>query len=490
MACRFSVQACAQALGLTLPMAIGDGARPSRGIVTDSRQLQPGEIFLALRGERHDANRAAVLRDALGRGARCLVVRRGAAASLQTAVALLEVDDTLRAYQQLARAWRRQLGLPVVAVTGSAGKTTTRELIKASLAPLGAIHASVANENNDVGLPRTLLGAGAKHRAVVVEMGMRGVGEIARLSLTAEPSVAVITNIGMAHIGRLGSREAIARAKCELVQGLRRDGLVVIPAGDPLLERLLARLWRGAVQRVALADDVLDPSLPPADWIAAVDPAFASLRLRRCPALLSLGDGTTALPQLLPGVHNARNQLLALAVAAHLGVAAGGWALATGQLHLPGGRGRRLQRGGMLLLDETYNASPEAVEAALGLLVATPTRGRRFAALGTMLELGGASERLHGEIGALALRLGLDGLVVVDGEAAGAAMVRAATGLERLRQVADAEAAAAILNQWLQPGDVCLLKASRAVGLERALPLLVPMAACRSGTSTTPSAGS
>ena len=361
------------------------------------------------------------------------------------------VDDTLAAYQQLALLHRRQLGLPLVAVTGSAGKTTTRELIRAVLAPLGAIQASDGNNNNDIGVPLTVLGAGSDHAALVIEMGMRGPGEIARLSRCTEPDVAVITNIGTAHIGRLGSREAIATAKCEITAALHPQGVVVIPAGDPLLEQALAAVWQGRVLRVRLEDD---PDIT-ADLIGAV----------RNDRLL-LDQASIPLP--LDGRHNARNLLLALAVGSHLGVDPA--SAAQLQVNIPGGRNRRLQQGGLTLLDETYNASPEAVLAALDLLADQP--GRRFAVLGTMLELGDRSIELHQQVAARAAALKLDGVVLVDGGDEGQAMAKAVSGLDRLALVATPEAAAAPLGQWLQSGDVVLLKASRGVALERLIPLL------------------
>ena len=361
------------------------------------------------------------------------------------------VDDTLAAYQQLALLHRRQLGLPLVAVTGSAGKTTTRELIRAVLAPLGAIQASDGNNNNDIGVPLTVLGAGSDHAALVIEMGMRGPGEIARLSRCTEPDVAVITNIGTAHIGRLGSREAIATAKCEITAALHPQGVVVIPAGDPLLEQALAAVWQGRVLRVRLEDD---PDIT-ADLIGAV----------RNDRLL-LDEASIPLP--LDGRHNARNLLLALAVGSHLGVDPA--SAAQLQVNIPGGRNRRLQQGGLTLLDETYNASPEAVLAALDLLADQP--GRRFAVLGTMLELGDRSIELHQQVAARAAALKLDGVVLVDGGDEGQAMAKAVSGLDRLALVATPEAAAAPLGQWLQSGDVVLLKASRGVALERLIPLL------------------
>jgi UDP-N-acetylmuramoyl-tripeptide--D-alanyl-D-alanine ligase len=379
--------------------------------------------------------------------------------------------------------------VPVVAVTGSAGKTTTRELIRASLACLGPVVASSGNENNDVGAPLTLLKADATTRALVVEMGMRGLGEIERLSRCAEPDVAVITNIGTAHIGRLGSREAIATAKCEISAALRPDGLLVIPAGDSLLEAALAACWSGRVQRVALADDELAPGTPPADLVGRlVAPSPASdgdterpgaerpEAERQAPQHQAAErlevEGLPPMSLPLAGRHNARNLLLALAVALELGVAPA--ALSDLTVEVPGGRNRRLQLGGVTVLDETYNASPEAMLAALDLLASQPLAvgAARYAVLGTMLELGESSLALHRQVAERARNLGLEGLVIVDGGAEGAAMLEAAAGLERLVRVARPEEALEPLLGWLRPGDALLLKASRGVALERLLPLL------------------
>ena len=433
-----------------------------QAICTDSRQLSGGDLFLPLIGERFDGH--GFLAAALKAGAAALTAQAGhlapasqasvLAAAAAAHVPLWLVPDTLQAYQDLAGLWRLQLAAPVVAVTGSAGKTTTRELIRSALAPLGPIWASSGNENNDVGVPLTLLGAGPDQAALVVEMGMRGLGEIERLSRCASPDVAVITNIGTAHIGRLGSREAIATAKCEIVAGLRPDGLVVIPAGDPLLDRALARVWSGRVVRVALQGEGYEAA---ADLVGSLDCQEEILEL-----------AGVALPVPLEGVHHARNLMLAMAVARELGLEPERWRPL--QVDLPGGRSRRLQQNGLLILDETYNASPEAVLAALELLAQQP--GRRFAVLGTMLELGEQSLALHRSVAERARQLDLDGLVIVDQGEEGAAMVEAATGLSRLRQVDCPEAAAEPLQQWLQPGDVLLLKASRGVALERLIPLL------------------
>jgi UDP-N-acetylmuramoyl-tripeptide--D-alanyl-D-alanine ligase len=462
---------------------LGESTELLSGVCTDSRRLRAGELFVPLVGERFDGHdfleRALLPPEGHPAAAAALAQRDRLPAPAATELArrsgrpLWLVDDTLLAYQQLARLWRRRLGRPVVAVTGSAGKTTTRELIRAALAPLGWVVASSGNENNDVGAPLTLLKAGVEAAAVVVEMGMRGPGEIGRLSRCAEPDVAVITNIGTAHIGRLGSREAIAAAKCEICEALAETGLLVIPAADPLLEAALAPGWSGRVERVALADEAQGlPGGPMANWVGRLvdGDGGGALLLERWPVEANPGRGgmpPIALP--LPGRHNARNLLLALAVATRLGVPLA--ALATLAVEVPGGRNRCLEIGGVRVLDETYNASPEAVLAALQLLADGPGV-RRYAVLGTMLELGEQSLALHGQVAARAKELGLDGLVVVDGGAEGDAMVEAAQGLPRLARVGTPREAIEPLAAWLAPGDGLLLKGSRGVALETLIPLL------------------
>ena len=425
-------------------------------ISTDSRALQPGDLFIPLRGERFDGH--DFLDAAVSVGVAGALIARDWAGYVPEQLATVVVDDTLSAYQQIALAWRRQLHCPVVAVTGSAGKTTTRELIKACLSPLGAIESSVGNENNDIGVPRTMLRSNSSHAGLVLEMGMRGLGEIHRLSVCAEPDVAVITNIGTAHIGRLGSRAAIAQAKCEITDRLKPSGLLVIPAGDPLLEAEVSRVWNGRVQRVALSDDPLEPGTPAPDWVAQLQGQS-----------IELASQGLKLTNPLEGRHNARNFLLALAAAQELGVTVE--QLSELSVSLPGGRSRRLSINGINILDETYNASPEAMLASLELLQQQPG-GRRYAVVGTMLELGEQSLSLHRQVGEKAAALELDGLVVVAEEPEASALMQGAAGLSKLVCVASPEAAAEPLKQWLRPGDHVLLKASRGIALERLIPLL------------------
>ena len=432
-------------------------------ISTDSRALQPGDLFIPLKGERFDGH--DFLDAAVAVGVAGAIVNRSWSGYIPDQLAIIRVDDTLAAYQHIALAWRRQLHQPVVAITGSAGKTTTRELVKACLQPLGVVEASVGNENNDIGVPRTILRSDNSQRSLVLEMGMRGLGEIERLSQCSEPNVAVITNIGTAHIGRLGSRAAIAAAKCEITARLQADGLVVIPAGDPLLESTLQSVWQGRICRVALRDDPFPAETPAANFTGVIEAGDLIITN-------STGEQITRMKCPLEGVHNARNLMLAFAVASELGVQEK--QLASLNVELPGGRSRRLELKGALagvhVLDETYNASPEAMLASLDLLC--QQQGRHFAVLGTMLELGDQSEALHFKVGLRAAELGLDGLVVVAQGSEGDAMLAGANGLSKLVHVNQPEDAVTTLKAWLQKGDHLLLKASRGIALERLIELI------------------
>ena len=430
-------------------------------VCTDSRRLTAGALFIPLVGEHFDGH--AFLADAVRYEAQAALVANGADVNVPAGLLHWRVDDTTLAYQQLANLHRRELKASVIAVTGSAGKTTTRELIRSALASLGPVQASASNNNNDIGVPLTLLAATSDHAAVVVEMGMRGPGEIERLSRCAQPDIAVITNIGTAHIGRLGSREAIAAAKCEITAALKPDGLVVIPAGDPLLEQALAQVWSGRVQRVALVGDsgVATTGPQQVDDLADLDDATGSLVMAK-----------KMFTMPLPGRHNARNWMLARAVASALGVDSA--TLMAMQVDVPGGRSRRLHLGGLTVMDETYNASPEAVLAALDLLAQQP--GRRFAVLGTMLELGHESVALHRSVVERAVELRLDGLVAVASGVEAEAMATAASPMAHFALVSEPEQAAVPLAEWLASGDCVLLKASRGVALERLLPALERLA--------------
>jgi len=408
------------------------------GISTDSRTVGPGELFIPLRGEHFDGH--DYVRSAFARGAALALADR------EVEVPHLRVADTLAAYQALGRWWRDRFDLPVVAVTGSAGKTTTRELIRAVLATAGPTLASEGNENNDVGVPKLLLRLERTHRSCVVEMGMRGEGEIARLTRAARPTVGVITNVGSAHIGRLGSYEAIARAKCELLAEMDPHAVAVLNSEDERLNAAARRVWFGTVITYGLdAGDVRGHFDGERLWV----------------------DGVDFHPPL-PGRHNLMNFLAALAVARHLGLDLGTVRDRLGEVNLPAGRSRVTHlSGGIALVDETYNSSPESARAALHLLAGLPA-DRRFAVLGQMRELGDFSAELHRALGEECRKLGIDGLYVLEADGDSRALVAGAAPLAT-RVYSDCGQLATELAAAVRPGDAVLFKASRAIGLERAV---------------------
>lgn len=440
----------AQILAVELPDRANLAAaldQPLTQISTDSRSIQPGSLFVALQGERFDGH--AFLDQVQQQGAIAALVNQQAMRQIAQTdlpdLLLLPVADTLQAYQQMGQWWRKQLTLPVIAVTGSVGKTTTKELIAALLATQGKVLKTQANYNNEIGVPKTLLELRPEHDFAVIEMGMRASGEIALLSQLASPDIAVITNVGTAHIGRLGSEQAIAEAKCELLQTLPPTSAAVLNADSPLLMQRAAQVWPGKRLTYGLNAGELRGELLDAETI----------RVRGVELKLPL-----------PGRHHASNYLAAIAVAELLQI---DWsALPPLSLELPQGRARRdWLPNDILLLDETYNAGLESMLAALQLLADIPAT-RRIAVLGTMKELGEQSQALHYRVGAMVQQLKLDALLILADPAEAAAMAEGAMPLVAEQFASQAE----LINRLrtlMAPGDRLLFKASRAVGLDQVI---------------------
>ena len=410
------------------------------GITTDTRILQPGEIFVALEGENFDGHNFVA--QAIDKGAVALVVSRQLA--LDQNIAQFIVPDTLVAYQQIARWWRDRFSIPIIGITGSVGKTTTKELIAAVLSTQGQVLKTQANYNNEIGVPKTLLQIRPEHNYAVVEMAMRAAGEIALLTDIARPTIGVITNVGTAHIGRLGSEEAIAMAKCELLAHMPESSIAILNYDNQLLLDTAARVWQGKTITYGLSGgdvrgEIIDTN---------------TLRVARTDLLLPL-----------PGRHNASNYLAAIAVAQVLGIditqLAGGI-----KVELPRGRAGLYQLpNDIVILDETYNAGLESTIAALELLKQTPGK-RHIAVLGTMKELGERSTQLHYQVGEKVKELNIDLLLVLVDEPATEAIVNGAAGItsECFR---DRDSLVKRLSEIVHSGDRFLFKASNSVGLNK-----------------------
>lgn len=420
------------------------------GITTDTRTLQPGELFLALRGEKFDGH--TFIAQAAAQGAIGAIVDAQFFTSEEhsnlkpqnSKFPLLQVTNTLQAYQTIARWWRDRFTIPVIAVTGSVGKTTTKELIAAVLSLKGKVLRSQANFNNEIGVPKTLLELDENHDFAVIEMGMRGRGEIALLSQITRPNIAVITNVGTAHIGRLGSEAAIAQAKCELLAEMPTTSIAILNHDHPLLLRTAQTVWHDRTITYGLEGGDICGEL--------ID-------------LETLKIGDLKLPLPLPGQHNALNYLAALAVAKVLGI---DWSILTDRLtiDLPSGRAKRYELpNDIVILDETYNAGLESMLASLQMLAQTPGK-RRIAVLGTMKELGDRSAEFHQRVGEMVQKLKLDGLLILADPAEATAMAIGAKPLIA-EQFSSHAAVVARLQELVQPGDRVLFKASRAVGLDR-----------------------
>lgn len=430
----------AAAAGAEVVRRGGDGG-PRRTLI-DSREAREGDLFVGLRGEREDGGRFAA--DALRGGAWGVLVGAEHARELAGAGEdqrwVLGSEDPLASLQALARHWRRELGCRVIGITGSTGKTSVKDVCRAILP--AAVHASPENFNTEIGLPLAVLGAGEETEVLVLEMAMRGAGQIAELSEIAEPDVAVITNVGPVHVELLGTIEAIAAAKAEIIDGLVEGGTAVVPADpgplQPHLDRapMLLRFGRGG--DVQARDVVAEAGETNA---VVVTPA---------------GEHAFKLPFV--EAYNLDNALAAIAAGVALGLPLDGMAQRAPGIVFSRLRGEIVELpGDAILINDSYNANPISMRAALDHLASLPAGGRRVAVLGEMRELGPEAAAYHREIGEHARRRGVELLIGV-GE----------LGREYNpdAEVPDAEAAAAALAERLQPRDAILVKGSRAVGLE------------------------
>ncbi len=442
----------------------GTSGEADRTVVTsvefDSRKAGPGALFLALPGERADGHDFAA--SAVAQGAVATLAARpvdGPAVVVPPAARaegsyLAQADPeghgaaVLAALGRLSRHVLGALpGLTVVGVTGSAGKTSTKDLLAAVLAPLGPTVAPPESFNNELGTPWTALRADAATRQLVLEFSARGPGHIAALCAVAPPRIGVVLNVGSAHLGEFGSREGIATAKGELVEALPPDGVAVLNADDPLVAAMASRTAARVVTFGTGGD------------VRGEDVVVESGRAR---FTLVAAGGSAPVALRLVGAHQVSNALAAAAVALELGASVGGVARTLSEA-TPASRWRMEvtdRTDGVTVVNDAYNANPEAMRAALGALgsiAGDEPHRRSWAVLGPMAEIGDGSAAAHAEVAALARELGADRLVALGCPDYG----------ERAEHVADVPAALALLRSELEPGDVVLVKASRSAGLER-----------------------
>ncbi len=444
------------AAGATDARLCGANVQFSR-VTTDSRDIRPGDLFIGIRGDRFHGQDFAD--QALQSGAVAVAVSD--AAAVKTAGAsFLVVPDTRIALGRLAAFWRNRFDLLLVAITGSNGKTTVKELLASILrtdAGAEAVLATAGNLNNDIGMPLTLLALQSRHRYAVIEMGMNHLGEIAYLTRLARPGIALINNAGSAHIGELGSLEAIAQAKGEIFLGLDSSGCAIINSDDAH-----ADYWRGLARGKRIVDFGLDRQ-------AAVS---ARYELTDAGSLITIQtpDDRFVARLNVPGLHNVKNALAAATAAYALGVPP--TAIAAGLSAYAGAKGRLQHKSlpsGATLIDDTYNANPDSMRAAISVLASRP--GHRIFVMGDMGELGGDAETMHVSIGQFAKRAGVDSLLALGAMSAHAARAFGdhGTHFDSVEELAFAAAGEAVA------GTTILVKGSRFMRMERVVDALDAM---------------
>ena len=421
-------------------------------VTTDSREVRPGCIFVAFPGEKFDGHDFAA--KALAEGAEYVVLNHPVEGVPAEKTVLC--PDSYRAMMTLGANYRSQFHPKVVGVTGSVGKTTTKQMTYAAIAGFGNTIKTEGNQNNELGLPRTLFRIGKETEYAVVEMGMSHLGEIERLSQCARPDAGIITCIGVSHIGNLGSQENICKAKLEICAGLKNGAPLVLNGDDPFLRK--AKL-PGHVRPIwfSLGDEDAD--------VCALN-----IRQEGDGMTFTLEDGeedTTEVHIPAMGRHNVANALAAYAAATRLGLSAKKVIAGLEQFQQTGMRQKVVHSKGVDVIEDCYNANPDSMKAALAMFRDYPCK-RRFALLGDMLELGEMSGPAHAEAGRQAAECGVDVLLCYGPESARMAEAASAAGVKAAHVASYREAADALLSQ-MQPGDALLVKASRGMALEKAL---------------------
>jgi UDP-N-acetylmuramoyl-tripeptide--D-alanyl-D-alanine ligase len=427
----------------------GVGAEKVTRVVTDSRSIRAGEFFVALSGDQFDGHDfLPAVKEAAAAGALVSHVNVDLNGFTQ-----IEVPETLTALQRLARAYRNQLRLKAIGVTGSSGKTSTKEMIASVLGERFSVIKTIGNYNNHIGLPLTVLAASSADDIGVFEMGMNHAGELAPLCEIARPDAAVLTNVGMAHIGYLDTREAIAAEKAVVAEAVPAEGFVVLNANDDFTDWIAARCKARIVRAGVGRGDV--KALDIDDRVKG--------------ATFTLEHGGRSTPVLLPvhGEHMVANACLAAAVGLEFGLTLQECAAGLAKTAIPGNRLKIQHLGPLLVINDAYNANPDSMVAALKTAAQLSVKGRRVAALGRMGELGKESAAAHRRVGRTVAELEFDFLVTVGEEARLIAEAARSAGLKSTQQSDTHQQAIDALLDYLEPGDLLLVKGSLSSAMDR-----------------------
>ena len=427
-----------------------------KNISIDSRTILSNELFVAIKGKDFDGH--SFLKEIIQKGVKAVVIQEGMKKLLPSDLPYWYVPDTIEAFQKLALFKRRKLNIPVVGITGSVGKTTTKEMIGEVLKRLGKIKFSHANFNNEIGVALTILDTNLKDQVLLLEMGMRGLGQIENLSKFSEPNIAIITNIGSAHIGLLGSKENITYAKCEITKHLNPNGVVIIPANDIFLEKTLRKNWNGRILKVELLD------------INQINNNINTNNLRGFYNRLS--DSILIEDKIFDisfkGFHNASNFLFAYAVAKEFNINFKNY----NKFNFVSldGRNKILKSKKTTIYDETYNASPESVKACIENLLVTPNN--HFIIFGSMQELGKKSKQFHKDIFDFINRTDVKKCIFICNANDEKYYSLYLNKNNKFLFLNDIKNAGKIINKFTREGDCILIKGSRVWELEKIIKLI------------------
>jgi UDP-N-acetylmuramoyl-tripeptide--D-alanyl-D-alanine ligase len=428
-------------------------------ICTDSRNIIPGSLFIPLLGERFDGH--DYIKQALESGANASLTHKDI--DFETDKVIIKVNNTLSALRELAAYYRSKFNIPFVAVTGSVGKTSTKDMITCVLQQELNTLKTQGNFNNEIGVPLTIFTLEEQHQAAVVEMGMSDLGEISRLTSIVGPDIAIITNIGLSHIENLGSKEKILQAKMEIIEGLKEGGLLILNGDDELLKGLKGKIG----PRTLFFGMNEDVDYRATDVISKGEEGV-SFKVR-----VKGKDYTASLK--VPGVHNVYNVLAAIAVGVEMGIPMNS-VLRGINSYTPGNMRMNIIQGkNIKIINDSYNASPQSMEAAIKVISETSTSGRKIAVLGDMLELGNWAKDSHYGIGKVLVKEGLDALVTVGENARYIAKgaVDAGMSQDNIISYSSADEAAEQLTEHIKKNDVILVKGSRGMMMEKIVDILL-----------------